>query len=172
MSDSVRPHRRQPTRLPHPWDSPGKNTGVGCHFLLQCIKVKSESEVTQSCQTLHDPMDCSPPGSSSRGIFQARELEWGAIAFSEPPSYRLYSRFFGFIMLHPPASLSLLELGSFFSSWPWNIGLHPQLSAWPSSLTVLFLHVTHSIPWPFSIIYMFLALNHLYSTLLFSLNLN
>ena len=58
MSDSVRPHRRQPTRLPHPWDSPGKNTGVGCHFLLQCMKVKSESEVAQSCPTLSDPMDC------------------------------------------------------------------------------------------------------------------
>ena len=63
MSDSVRPH---------PWDSPGKSTGVGCHFLLQCIKVKSESEVTQSCLTLRDPMDCSPPGSSVHGIFQAR----------------------------------------------------------------------------------------------------
>ena len=72
MSDSVRPQRRQPTRLLHPWDSPGKNTGVGCHFLLQCMKVKSESEVAQSCPTLSDPMDCSPPGSSVRGIFQAR----------------------------------------------------------------------------------------------------
>ena len=82
MSDSVQPHRRQPTRLPHPWDSPGKNTGVGCHFLLQCMKVKSESEVAQSCQTPSDPMDCSPPGSSIHGIFQARALEWGAIAFS------------------------------------------------------------------------------------------
>ena len=82
MSDSVRPHRWQPTRLPHPWDSPGKNTGVGCHFLLQCMKVKSESEVAQSCLTLSDPMDCSPPGSSIHGIFQARVLEWGAIAFS------------------------------------------------------------------------------------------
>ena len=79
----VRPHRRQATRLPRPWDSPGKNTGVGCHFLLQCMKVKSESEVAQSCPTFHDPMDCSPPGSSIRGIFQARVLEWGAIAFSE-----------------------------------------------------------------------------------------
>ena len=59
MSDSVRPYRRQPTRLPHPWDSPGKNTGVGCHYLLQCMKVKSESEVAQSCLTLSDPMDCS-----------------------------------------------------------------------------------------------------------------
>ena len=82
VSDSARPHRRQPTRLPHPWDSPGKNTGVGCHFLLQCMKVKSESEVTQSCPTLRDPMDCSLPGSSVHGIFQARVLEWGAIAFS------------------------------------------------------------------------------------------
>ena len=78
----MRPHRWQPTRLPHPWDSPGKNTGVGCHFLLQCMKVKSESEVTQSCATISDPMDCSLPGSSVHGIFQARVLEWGAIAFS------------------------------------------------------------------------------------------
>ena len=74
MSDSVRPH---------PWDSTGKNTGVGCHILLQCIKVKSESEVAQSCPTLRDPMDCSLPGSSVHGIFQARVLEWGAIAFSK-----------------------------------------------------------------------------------------
>ena len=82
MSDSVRPHRWQPTRLPRPWDSPGKNTGVGCHFLLQCMKVKSESEVAQSCATLSSPVDCSPPGSSIHGIFQARVLERGAIAFS------------------------------------------------------------------------------------------
>ena len=82
MSKSVRPHRRQPTRLPHPWDSPGKNTGVGCHFLLQCMKVKSEREVAQSCPTLSDPMDYSLPGSSVHRIFQARVLEWGAIAFS------------------------------------------------------------------------------------------
>ena len=75
MSDSVQPHRWQPTRLPHPWDSPGKNTGVGCHFLLQCIKVKSESEVARSCPTPSDPMDCSPPGPSVHGIFQARVLE-------------------------------------------------------------------------------------------------
>ena len=81
MSDSVQPRRRQPTRLPRPWDSPGKNTAVGCHFLLQCMTVKSESEVSQSCLTLHDPMDCSLPSSSVHGIFQARVLEWGAIAF-------------------------------------------------------------------------------------------
>ena len=82
MSNSVQPPRRQPTRLPHPWDSPGKNTGVGCHFLLQCTKMKSEIEVTQSCLTLSDPMDCSLPGFSIHGIFQARVLEWGTIAFS------------------------------------------------------------------------------------------
>ena len=76
------PHRRQPTRLLRPWDSPGKSTGVGCHFLLQCMKVKSESEVAQSCLTLSNPMDCSLPGSSIHGIFQARVLEWSAIAFS------------------------------------------------------------------------------------------
>ena len=83
VPDSVRPQRRQPTRLPHRWDSPGKNTGVGCHFLLQCMKVKSESEVVRSCPTLCDPMGCSLPASSVHGIFQARVLEWGAIAFSE-----------------------------------------------------------------------------------------
>jgi len=68
MSDSVRPQRRQPTRLLRPWDSPGKNTGVGCHFLLQCMKVKIESEVPQSCLTPSDPMDCSLPGSSVQQI--------------------------------------------------------------------------------------------------------
>ena len=85
MSDSVWPHRRQPTRLPHSWDSPSKNTGVGCHFLLQCMKVKSESEVSQSlqlCPSCSNPMDCSLPCSSIHGICQARVLEWGAIAFS------------------------------------------------------------------------------------------
>ena len=76
------PLDRQPTRLPRPWDSPGKNTGVGCHFLLQCRKVKNESEVAQLCLTLSDPMDCSLPGSSAHGFFQAKVLDWGAIAFS------------------------------------------------------------------------------------------
>ena len=70
-----------PLGLPHPWDYPGKNTGVGCHFLLQCMEVKSESEVVQLCPTLSDPMGCSLPGSSIHGIFQARVLEWVAIAF-------------------------------------------------------------------------------------------
>ena len=87
VSNSVWPHRRQPTRLPHPSNSPGKNTGVGCHFILQGMNVKSESEVTQSCLTLSDPMDCSLPGSSVHGIFQARVLEWVAIAFSAVHSY-------------------------------------------------------------------------------------
>ena len=86
MSDSVRSYRWQPASLCRPWDSPGKNPGVGCHFLLQCRKVKSESEVAQSCPTLSDPMDCSPPGSSVDGVFQARGLEWGAIAFSKKDS--------------------------------------------------------------------------------------
>ena len=98
MSDSVWLHKWQHTRLPHPWDSPGKNTGVGCHFLLQCKKVKSESEVAQSCLTLSDPMDCSLPGSSVHGIFQARVLEWGAIAFSRYmliifPQFSLFFKF-------------------------------------------------------------------------------
>ena len=82
MSDSVQPYRQPPTRLPHPWDSPGKNTGVGCHFLLQCMKVKSEREVAQSYLTLRNPMGYSPLGSSVHGIFQARVLEWGPIAFT------------------------------------------------------------------------------------------
>ena len=101
----MRPHKRQPTRLLCPWDSPGKNTGVGCHFLLQCMKVKSESEVAQSCPTLSDPMDWRLPGSSIHGIFQARVLGWGATATppqlgemksqlralsSQPPSFRLW----------------------------------------------------------------------------------
>ena len=82
LSDSVQSQRQQPTRLPRPWDSPGKNTGADCHFLLQCMKVKRESEVAQSCPTPSDPMDCSLLGSSIHGTFQARVLEWGAIAFS------------------------------------------------------------------------------------------
>ena len=88
MSGSVRPHRRQPTRLPSPWNSPGKNTGVGCHFLLQCKTVKSESEVAQSCPVLSDPMDCSPPGSSAHGIFQARTLEWVPL----PSPWKIHKR--------------------------------------------------------------------------------
>ena len=87
---TLRPHRQQPTRLRRPWDSPGKNTGVGCHFLLQCMKMKSESEVAQLCPTLNKPMDCSLPGSSVHGISQARVPEWGAIAFSELKVQKAY----------------------------------------------------------------------------------
>ena len=90
MSDSVRPHRRQPIGLRHPWHSPGKNTGVGCHFPLQCMKVKIESEVAQLCPALCDPMDSRLPGSSVHGIFQARVLEWDAIAFSNNTHRLLY----------------------------------------------------------------------------------
>ena len=79
---TVRPHRRQPIRLPRLRDTPGKNTGLGCHFFLQCMKMKNESEDVQSCLTFSVPMDCSLPGSCAQGIFQARVLEWGAIAFS------------------------------------------------------------------------------------------
>ena len=85
MSDSVRPNRRQPMRLPRPWDSPGKNTGVGCHFLLQCMKVKSESEVTQSCPTLSDPMDYSPPGPPSMGF--SRQEYWSGVPLPSPYIY-------------------------------------------------------------------------------------
>ena len=107
MSNSVRPHRWQPTRFPHPWDSPGKNTGVGCHFLLQCMKVKSESEVAQSCPTLSDSMDCSPPASSVHGIFQARVLEWVAISFSG----KMVWRFFKKLGIKPPYEQAIPLLG-------------------------------------------------------------
>ena len=95
VSDSVRPHGLQPTRLLRPWDSPGQHTGVGCHVLLQRRKMESESEVAQSCPTLSDPMDCKLPGSSIHGIFRATVLEWGAIAFSQPEisSLEIITRF-------------------------------------------------------------------------------
>ena len=82
MSDSVQPHRRQPTRLLHPWDSPGKNTGVVSHFLFQCMKSKSESEVAQSCPTLSDPMDCNLPGSPSTGF--SRQEYWSGEPLPSP----------------------------------------------------------------------------------------
>ena len=120
MSDSVQPHRQQPTRLSHPWDSPGKNTGVGWHFLLQCMKMKNESEVTQSCPTPSDPMDCSLPGSSVHGIFQARVLECIAIAFSDILSY-LFSKRMGclFGSLVSSASVQKLFYGS-CSAFKWS----------------------------------------------------
>ena len=110
MSDSLQPHRRQPIRLLRPWDSPGKNTGVGCHFLLQCMKVGSEKEVAQSCPTLSDPTDCSPPGPSVRGSCQARVLEWGAIAFSGLVLYRPLSSCLPSSPPSPPAGTEKLLL--------------------------------------------------------------
>ena len=116
MSDSMRPHGRQPMRLPCPWDSPGKNTGVGCHFFLQCMKVKSESEDTQSCPTLSDPMDYSLPGSSVHGIFQARVLEWAAIAFSMGQRGKMQNSC----------------LGVWSSLWPQTVDFDAEISSSPS----------------------------------------
>ena len=115
MSNSVQPHKRQHTRLLRPWDSPGKNTGLGCHFLLQCTKVKSAREVAQSCPTLRDPMDCSLPGSSVHGIFQARVLEWVAIAFSISRSIGPFQ-----CLVNVNYSSNLLDL-SFQSSSPFFV---------------------------------------------------
>ena len=124
MSDSVQPHIWKPTRLPCPWDSPGKNTGVGCHFLLQCKKVKSESEVTQSCPTLSDPMDCSLPGSFVHGIFQARVLEWVAIAFSGESVINYLSP----LPPEPPSCPYSTSLGPHRASG-WTPYVKPQLPA-------------------------------------------
>ena len=123
MSNSVRPHRQQPVRLPVPAILQAKNTGVGCHFLLQCMKVKSESEVAQSCLTLHDPLDCSLPGSSVHGIFQARVLEWGAIAFSGATFYLQY------ILMRYPAVLTtrcktLLQSENTLEGLSWQFNGH------------------------------------------------
>ena len=136
VSDSVRPHRRQPTRFPRSWDSPGKNTGVGCHFLLQCMKVKSESEVAQLCPTLSDPMDCSPPGSSVHGIFQARVQ--GSL-FSSLPSTALlavssWSRTF------LPLSVNTVPVSSVdVTSFPFSFTFSPGLI----SLSCLSSLITH-----------------------------
>ena len=111
MSDFVRPHRQQPTRLPRPWDSPGNNTGVGCHFLLQCMKVKSESEVAQSYPMLSNPMNCSLPGSSVHRIFQARVLEWGAIAWARVKPSKVKEE------ADPNGKCSLLSSFSFSEMW-------------------------------------------------------
>ena len=119
MSNSVRPHRQQPTRLPRPWDSPGKKTGESCHFLLQCGKVKSESEVTQSCPTLSNPMDCSLPGSPIHGIFQARVLEWGAIAFSTG----VYLHILCFLLVHFTPFTTSVSLWKFTLTKPTGQGL-------------------------------------------------
>ena len=134
----MRPHRWQLTRLPRPWDSPGKNTGVGCHFLLQCKKVKSESEVAHSCPTPSDPINSSLPASSIHGICQARVLEWIAIAFS---SWVLYCSFiFYFIacasylyylLSSLVFSFGLLLFSSFFR-WTLQL-LMLRLSSFPNT---------------------------------------
>ena len=128
MSDSVRPHRQQPTRLPRPWDSPGKNTGVGCHFLLQCMKVKSESEVAQSCPTLSNPMDYRLPGSSIHGIFQAKVLEWVAIAFSVNELKTLHyleTNFRTWLVTLPPPSV---DIGAFLGMPSITISVSSNLT--------------------------------------------
>ena len=134
----MRPHGLQPTRLPRPWHSPGKNTGVGCHFLLQCMKVESESEVAQLCLTLSNPMECSLPGSSVQGISQARVLESGAIAFSHVVSYSSaipwahqlplsmgYPRQEYGIALAFPSLGDLPDLGIKHTSLHWQVGALP-----------------------------------------------
>ena len=131
MSDSVRPHRQQPTRLPHSWDSPGKNTGVGCHFFLQCMKVKSETEVTQSCSTPSNPKDCSLPGSSVHGIFQARVLEWGAICLLQSPIY---------ISINEASLRSLQHQSSshpelVWPTWPWRC-VHSRVFPFPHPISM------------------------------------
>ena len=122
----MQPHRRQPTRLPCPWDSPDKNTGVGCHFLLQCMKVKSESEVAQSCLTLSDPTDCSLPGSSVHGIFQTRVLEWGAIAFSNCVLYFPYY----YIIIYDEIILQLTTVQNQWEPWACFPELRQQCKWW------------------------------------------
>ena len=119
LCPTLRPQRWQPTRLPHPWDSPGKNTAVGCHFLLQFVKVKSESEVAESCPTPSDPMDCSLPGSSVHGIFQARVLEWVAIAFSD--NSMVTTKNLVFICYHTVDPLYPFADVSFSFRFPWCI---------------------------------------------------
>ena len=119
MFDSVRSHRRQPTRLPRPRDSPGKNTGVGCHFLLQCMKVKSESEVAQSCPTPSDPMDCSPSGPSSMGF--SRQEYWSGVPLPSPPQHA--GKYLIFCLIHTSLSeiiWSLHHWSRLFSINSWH----------------------------------------------------
>ena len=150
MSDSVWPHRWKPARLPHSWDSPGKNTGVGCHFLLQWVEVKSEREVAQSCPTLSDPMDCSLPGSSIHGIFQARVLEWGAMwlaatkldrAILMDSSGRSHVCSFQWVLVclklffHNLDTWKTIWLGNLYAEYlMWNAGLDEAQAGWSTRL--------------------------------------
>ena len=125
MSDSVRPQRRQPIRHPRPWNSPGKNTGVGFHFLLQCMKVKSESEVTQSCLTFRAPMDCSLPGSSVHGI--SRQEYWSGVPSPSP--------FFSVSLVRNNNIILVGKADQFWQHWweKWILHL-PRLGAGGPSL--------------------------------------
>ena len=145
MSYSVRPHRWQPTRLHHPWDSPGRNIGVGCHFILQCIKAKSESEVAQSCPTPSDPMDCSLPG-SSMGF--ARQKYWSELPLPSPSRWQgrvrkelslgtwLGGWWLGWVGVQCPAVLGCVDVHTPF----------PSPSSWISLVTLL-LHNISSCLW-------------------------
>ena len=152
MSNSVRPHRRQPTRLPRPQDSPGKNTGVGCHFLLQYMKGKTESEVAQSCPTLSDPMDCSPPGSSIHGIFQAEY--WSGVPSPSLSAYFIYvvfifpqNRLFFFIILNNQGSLRFTHMLCHFPSSSFLLEAHFFLCELISFFSVsCFQHLNFWIP--------------------------
>ena len=156
MSDSVRPHSRKPTRLPRPWDSLGKNTGVGCHFLLQCMKVKSESKVAQPYGTLRDPMGCSLPGSSVHGIFQARVLEWVAIGESSP--FYCFPLFLCIDRWRRLSYLSLLFFGTLHSNgyiFPFHLCLSllffSQLFVRPPQTTILSFCISFSWGWSWSL---------------------
>ena len=124
MFDSVQPHRRQPTRLPHPWDSPDKNIGVGCHLLLQCMKVKSESEFTQSCPTLHDAMDCSTPGYSQFNSW-VRKFPWRRDRVPTPA-------FLGFLMVQIVKNLPAVRPG--IDPWLGKIPLEEDVATYSSIL--------------------------------------
>ena len=117
MSYSVRFCRRQPTRLRHLWDSPGKNTGVGCHFLLQCMKVTSESEVAQSCPTLHDPMDCSLPGIPVLTISQSL-LKLMSIESVIPSNHLILYRPLLLLPPIPPSIRVFSNESTFLMRWP------------------------------------------------------
>ena len=138
MSNSVQPQRRQPTRLLRPWDSPGKNTGVGCHFLFQCMKVKSESEATQLCPTLSDPMDCSPPGSSVQGF--SRQEYWSGVPLPSLYAYSGTLSSFSRAIYSEPCSVGCLidtktptmwkKLTTWWPNWSHDISCHNS-KKWP-----------------------------------------
>ena len=149
MSDSGRPHRRQRTRLRCPWDSPGKNTGVDCYFLLQCIKLKSEREVAQSCLTLHNPMDCSLPGPFVHGILQARVLEWVAMSFSS---------FFYFVVGENSYIVILAKIAFIFS---FVTHTHPMSSSSSPSYFYIIFWIPFNIPYIWLIYSVYYYLSYL-----------